>query len=330
MLKQLTAHQIMLIQLEINEGVLLMKYINYFILLFLISVTAVKASDVLLENIPSAGLAKVAKTSPEYFLGLNESTDKRLNLFTSSWVRANKGSPVDNRAYLFALAINLYNSIPPDLQPELRELEPGEDVYEPNLRPIKMQLYDDMVRIDGGKPFADEVTLEMKKKGLERFKKRLFKRFKEGSPEANARLKADLEYAYLQQHIREQVALGNILIDTQDAPASISSDELDIYNPKYYAELQDYMKKVQPLIDALTPPWEAEEQIEAITKQQAPAVVTKPQIPTVKSVPVQPTKPVIPKTEPAPDITDNRPWYLALGVLILLVAVGVLVRKRRQ
>jgi len=319
MLKQLTAHQIILIQLEINEGVLLMKYINYFILLFLISVTAVEASDVSLENIPSSGLAKVAKTSPEYFLGLNESTDKRLNLFTSSWVRANKGSPVDNRAYLFSLAINLYNSIPPDLQPEPQELGPDEDVYEPNLWPIKQQLYFNKIStIDGNKPPTNKLTIERQNKLLSRYKRI-------NSP-TDMELKVYFEYKYLRQHIREQVALGNILIDAQDAPASISPDELDIYNPKYYAELKDYMEKVQPLIDTLTPPWEAEEQIETITKQQTPAVVTKPQIPTVKSVSVQPTTP---KVEPAPENTDNRLWYIALGILILLVVGAALIRSRR-
>lgn len=62
------------------------------------------------------------------------------NMFSWVWNHATRSSPVDNRPYLFALAIDLYNSIPPDLMPEPRELAPGEDIYEPDNLPIKQQL----------------------------------------------------------------------------------------------------------------------------------------------------------------------------------------------
>jgi len=263
---------------------------------------------------------------------LQESAGTRSNFISRVWNPANSGSPVDNRAYLFALSINLYNSIPPDLQPEPQELGPDEDVYEPNLWPIKKQLYfNNISSIDGNKPILEELSPEEKKSLFEkRFKKRLFKRFKENSPEANARLAAYFEFEYLRQHIREQVVLGNILIDAQEAPASISPDELDIFNPKYYADLQDYMEKVQPLIDTLIPPWEVEKQIVAATKEDKKPAQTKSQTQIAQSKPVQAIKPATPKPESVSENTDNHFWYLLLGIIILLAVAGLLMRKRKQ
>ena len=65
------------------------------------------------------------------------------------------------------------------------------------------------------------------------------------------------------------------------------------------------------------------------TTEVAKSAQPKAQTPTVKPTSVQTPKPTIPKVEPAPEKTDNSFWYLVLGVLILLVAVGALVRKRR-
>lgn len=57
---------------------------------------------------------------------------------------------------------------------------------------------------------------------------------------------------------------------------------------------------------------------------------TKPQTPAVQPKPVQPTRSATSKTEPVAEEADSRLWYLALGVLILLVVGAVLVRGRRQ
>lgn len=263
------------------------------------------------------------------FLNDSLKLEPRPNLVSTVWWLASKGSPVDNRAYLFALAIDLYNSIPADLLPEPEELADGEDVYEPNLWAIKSQLYFNQIStIDGNEPVSDVQTLEMKKNGLERFKKRLFKRFKENSPEANARLTADLEYTYLRQHIREQVVLGNILIDDQKAPASMNLSELNIYNPKYYAELKEYMTEVQPLIDKFIPPWETEKPLTAATKASN-TDNRKPQTAVIEpTTPAQKFKPATPKLNVAPKSIDDRIWY-GIGIFVLLIIGGLLIYRRR-
>lgn len=267
------------------------------------------------EKIPSKSLrddirirAGHSEIEDEQLLDVETDIKTRLWFFTEARGLANSGSPIDNRAYLFALAIDIYNSIPPDLQPDPQKLAPDEDVYEPNLWPIKKQLYFNKISTIDGNRSRRERTLEEKKRLLERFKRM-------NNP-TDAELAAYFEKKYLRQHIREQVALGKIHLDAQDAPASISPSELDIYQPKYYAELREYMETVQSLIDTLTPPWEAEKQ----------ASVSKTKDKQTTTIIDQQLKPAIQPAERSTDVQPSEEIDLSRYILILaLLAIGVVV-----
>ena len=210
------------------------------------------------DSIPSSVIDSMADTQPDALQGLNESLDKRLSIFIEAWLHASQGEPVDNRAYLFALAIDLYNSIPADATPEMRELGPDEDAYEPNLLPIKQQYYNNHIAQIDGRGYKPE-SVELQKKLWDLMKEDVFRRFEEGSPNAEVHLKSHLETFYLNRYLREQIREGNIDLDDPRSSTHSRARNVDLFSPTYYPMLAKYRARIDPLIMNLVPTWQGEQ-----------------------------------------------------------------------
>ncbi len=84
------------------------------IYMLVISVSVVKAEEVLIDKIPSEEFREIARNAPSHFLELDISIEKHISVFTTAIVGTLQGvSSGDDRAHNAALAIDLYNSIPP-------------------------------------------------------------------------------------------------------------------------------------------------------------------------------------------------------------------------
>ncbi len=152
-----------------------MKNSHYLIIyILLISVCNANAEDVQLDKIPSEEFCELGRDYPDSFSELDISLEKRIELFNVAIIRAFSGSPIDNRTYFYALAIDLYNSIPPDVKPEPIIIDPQSD-DEPDLfgrAPYKNQAYyGSLMRIDGYKHLKKK-TLEEQKNSFDSYVRR--------------------------------------------------------------------------------------------------------------------------------------------------------------
>lgn len=269
------------------------------------------AEEIVIENLPSAEVREMFNTAPEAFSDLASSPEKRASLLSATWSRANRSLPIDNRAYLYALAVDLYNSLPADVRPQPRELGPDEDAYPPAMEPFKKQFYSEMKYLVNAK----QETINERDATWSRWKNN----FDDG------KMLAASEKAYIKQYFRDQITQNNIALDASDAPASLEPKKLDITNPTHYPALREYMERMQPAIAAGVPPWEAEkylamEQSEEKTKEQTPVASQQPTPIT------QPAKP--PADADASEAAEYKRWILILALLAIGVAVIVYILRR--
>lgn len=301
-----------------------MKVITFLIIFSLIGFNNAVAA-VSVNNIPSKTLVDeiqifLNQDQENPILGLDTNINKRLYLLKWAWGLGNKGNPVDNRAYLVTLAIDLYNTIPPGLMPEQRTLEPGEDIYEPNLRPIKIQILSRMAVLNINRT----LSFEERKATWEYSKKRF----------SDERLLPIIEVEYIRQFLRDEIKKGNIIFDEYSAPASLNPEKLDILNPTHYVALKQHMEKMQPAMDAGVPPWEAERYL-AANPIATTTTQTTPSAAVVKKQPEPPKPTSQPKAQASDQPIAEAPMYQRFEILIALLVIGLgfvvyLLRRRKR
>ncbi len=214
-----------------------MKYLLAIGTSLLLSISSlINAETIIPEEIPSAELHELARVAPERFMNLHTSIEYRLDLLTGVWVRANRSHSIDNRAYLFALAIDLYNSLPPDLVPPEppRESWP-EEGDGPDLSPYKEQWAKEMYRFN----------INLKKPVKERNSQWAWMK-QNLKPKQFA---VAIEVEYIKHFIRKQIEQGNIVFDDRDAPASMDAEQIDILNPTHYQAIKTYVDKNKILME---------------------------------------------------------------------------------
>lgn len=250
----------------------------------------------------------------DHFSEWGTDVQQRVGLFQQAWGMATRSSPVDNRSYLFALAIDLYNTIPPDLMPEPREVDPNDlddpNYHPPSEAPIKAQLVSSMRSINPQfkRPFEEESSYWTYAKKL-----------------PSGQQSAMMEMVYLTRYIRDQIEQGNIAFDAHDALASLPPEKLDITNPTYYQPLREYMERMQPAILAGVPPWEAEKYLAMEQSGEKP----KQETPIAQQKPIVKPEPANEPVEPyAHEEAQYRQWILILALIAIGIAVIIYILRR--
>jgi hypothetical protein len=162
--------------------------------------------------------------SDEKMLGFaNWETDSthRERLMQQAWGMANRSSPVDNRPYLYALALDLYNTLPP-----------GATYIEGNL--------------DGGKTYWSLMYIERFVRSSEEDYKGDWRAIELGHS------RRTVEQLYIRQYLREHAE-----VDLYDAPPSLDPRHLNLQTPTHYAALTRWMAETVTARAEGVPPWEA-------------------------------------------------------------------------
>jgi hypothetical protein len=181
-----------------------------------------------LRQIPSADFRQSIEIDSKYsgvdlFSNIADDPSKRESLLNSAWGIATSNSPVENRVYLFALAIDLYNSLPPGKDPA--GYNPGEITGKGD----KMNEIQGSLFYRGGSP--QEAWLR--------------------AVERNSELGKEL--AYIKYYLRERARLDHF-----SEPASLDPARLDLLNPTHYAGLKAFMDENRAALERDIPPWGAE------------------------------------------------------------------------
>lgn len=237
----------------------------------------------------------------------------RRRLLQQTWGMATRQS-VDNRSYLFALAIDLYNMMPPDVRPELAPCQPTEtndcDVYEPALEPLKMQAWADMTN-------GYLVDEEKAKRNWEFA----------NTPEVK-------EIAFLSFYAKQHLRL-----DAPDAAASLDPRRLNLHNPTHYAELARWMAETVTARAQGVPPWEAMKRFPeygrgvtspATTATPAAQPGVEPAPAQLEPSPAEPTDPIPPAVAPPDKPTPRGALAMAVVAILLLAAAAAWLLRRRR
>lgn len=233
------------------------------------------------------------------------------------WSHANRSTPVDNRAYLFALAIDLYNSLSPGKDPTGYEM--GEFGGKGDWR---RQLQDKI----SGDHLRRQILSRMNPKPEEPLTDEEYWQFAvrmyEGQPESIA---AFIEREYIAHYLRENIALDDFY-----EPAALEPWDLQLSSPTHYAELTEYMGRMRAAMESGTPPWQTTTQPNkaAARKQPAAAAVTTARVGRVDYAAEQ--EPALPDA-PQPNESDGVTVILwIVAVLLMLTIAVVLIRSGRR
>ena len=172
----------------------------------------------------------------EILKGFRENTLERIMLLNYVLYLAQGYWKVDNKAYLYALAIDLYNSLPPDQAPGGKN---GLKFNEENDISYKKQFYDDLSKSLEKARTKSQVTE---------------KRWKHISKEHvyDEETMAMIETTYIEYYLANTVVL-----DRPDDSASLNPERINVSNPTYYSGLVDFLQKNKKNIQMKVIPWEA-------------------------------------------------------------------------
>lgn len=280
---------------------------------FGLSGVSAQPGESLSEQLQSEELRQVfSESSSEDLEQLIVSAEARENMLQQALFYAGRGEPIDNRAYLFALAIDLYHSLPPGLDPS--GYEPGELGGKGewmrrfrnwpgwgDFRSIEMPLETDR---DG-----DWETLIREHEGEGQFDN----------------LVAAIEIKYIRHYFQEHVQLDDFI-----QHASLDVEDLSYSNPTHYAALRAYLDAMQHRIRSGVPPWESPESDEPDDDREAvPMTSGSP----LMSVPrTEADEFVAPLETPVPEKASGMSTLmkLAIGVLLIVAIVVLLIRRERR
>jgi len=243
----------------------------------------------------------------------------RERLLINSYGHAIHDSGADNRAYLFALAFDLYNSLPPG--PPVHVLNEHAEAGNPLTDASrKAELYSELQSafepVDAGKRKSWDWVLN------HRDRDRL------------------LELYYLRTYLHQ----SPVMLDKWDEQASIPPQQLDLQTPTHYAELKAWMEKTEVLREQGVPPWEAIKRFPAPVEAAIPETAATGRVPTTSPAPAEPDQtspaPVEPSqpeatggtqapAEPSEDAATSRPWWIAGVAVIFVLAAAWYLRRRK-
>lgn len=253
-----------------------------------------------LRELQSEELRRVYRENPaEDLQQLIMSEESREHMLQQALFYAGRVAPVDNRAYLFALAADLYHSLPPG--PDPGGYEPGELGGKGDLmRQFQKRLGADRQGIEPDRDEEWETLLLTHK----------------GQPD---RLAAPVEIKYIQHYFREHIEL-----DDFTEHASVAAEELSFSNPTHYAALRSYMDSMQHRIRSGIPPWE---DLSIVPDEPDGRRDTTPTA-TVSSPAAKPAEPAAPAAAPVPEQASRLSPLVKLAIAALLIAGAALVISR--
>lgn len=206
-----------------------MRYIMISALLVFSGVSAMPEES--LRELQSAELRQVYReNSAEDLQQLIAGEEARELMLQQALFYAGRAAPVDNRGYLFALAVDLYHSLPPG--PDPSGYEPGELGGKGEWRRwFQNWLGTERRDVD---PEEDWETLLRKHAG---------------QPEV---LAAVIEIQYIRRYFQEHVQLDDFI-----EHARLDVADLSLSNPTHYAAMRGYLHAMQHRIRGGVPPWAA-------------------------------------------------------------------------
>jgi hypothetical protein len=254
-----------------------------------------------LRELQSAELRQVYReNSSEDLQQLILSEEAREHMLQQALFYAGRGTPVDNRAYLFALAVDLYHSLPPGPDPtgyERGELG-GKGEWK---RWFQNWLDTDQRDID---PDRDWETLLKKH---------------EGQPD---NLAAAVEIKYIRHYFQEHIQLDDFI-----EHARLDAQDLSLSNPTHYAALRTYVDTMRHRIRSGVPPWEESPQSDepGDGRKTTPAATGSPD-PSTKTA-----EPAAPFAIPGPEKKFGMSSLMksALGALLIMAIVAFLISRGR-
>lgn len=276
-----------------------MRFVAWCVLAALLNVGPVHAVD--LGELPSPSFRDSLANEPNLFEGIDADAAKRESAFFNAWFTAIANSPVDNRPYLMALAIDLYNSLPPNscVQPADGPPSCGKvgAAYE-------MRSY---FRIDD----------EERRWQAERWQRVLVPRTGVGTGSLR-------ESSYLRRYIAE----SNIQFDDPRAEPSLA--HVNVLNPTHHAEFKKWMDETAQMREQGVPPWEALKlagrQVAEPVKQiqdKPPAEVPSAYPASAEPVAVQSSDEA--RQEPN-QLDESSPLFIWLSITaVMILFIGVLV-----
>jgi hypothetical protein len=276
---------------------------NLMILALLVfSAVSVAMQEESLRELQSEELRQVYRgNSSEDLQQLIVSEEAREHMLQQALFYAGRGKPVDNRAYLFALAVDLYHSLPPG--PDPSGYEPGELGGKGEWkRWFQKWLGTDQRDID---PDRDWETLL---------------RAHEGQPD---NLVAAVEIKYIRYYFQEHIQLDDFI-----EHARLDAHDLSFSNPTHYTALRAYVDTMRQRIRSGVPPWEESLESDKTDgyREMTPAANGSP-VPTT-----QPAEPAAPFATPIPEKASGMSLLmkLALGTLLIVAIVAFMIRRGRR
>lgn len=251
-----------------------------------------------LRELQSAELRRVyTENSSGDLRQLTGSEEAREHMLQQALFYAGRGKPVDNRAYLFALAVDLYHSLPPG--PDPSGYEPGELGGKGEwMRWFQNWLGADQRDIEQDRDTEWETLL----------------RAHAGQPD---HLVASIEIKYIRHYFQEHIQLDDFI-----EHARLDAEDLSFSNPTHYSALRAYVDSMQHRIRSGVPPWEDPTESpgsdEAEGGSEAAPGATGSPVPTAKTA-----EPAAPFATPPPEKTYVMPSLVKLAIGVLIGAIVV-------
>jgi hypothetical protein len=254
-----------------------------------------------LRELQSEELRQVYREkSPETLQQLMVSEEAREHMLQQALFYAGRGKPVDNRAYLFALAVDLYHSLPPG--PDPGGYEPGELGGKGEWK----RWFQNWSGTDQGDSDPDREWETLL-------------RAHAGQPD---NLAAAVEIKYIRHYFQQHIQLDDFI-----EHARLDAGDLSFSNPTHYAALRAYVDSMRHRIHSGIPPWAENPESEAPDDdgKTVPAATGSPARATTKAEPAAAlAKPVSEKVSGLSLLMKS-----ALGTLLIVAIVALMIRGGR-
>jgi hypothetical protein len=253
-----------------------------------------------LRELQSEELRQVYReNSSEDLQQLITSEEAREHMLQQALFYAGRGTQVDNRPYLFALAVDLYHSLPPG--PDPSGYEPGELGGKGEWkRWFQNWLATDQQGIEPDRDTEWETLL----------------RAHAGQPD---KLAASIEIKYIRHYFQEHIQLDDFI-----EHARLDTENVSFSNPTHYTALRAYVASMQPGIRSGIPPWENPTESPEPAGETVSAATGSP-VPTISTA-----EPPASFATPAPEKTSRLSSITKLATGALIVAIVVFMIRRRR
>jgi len=307
------------------------KYVKLLILL-LFFILIEKTTAISIDELPSSELRSEVRSSVSWNIFNSESFDDLSNLSVrqrayiseSALLLANDltSENRENPAYLYALGIDLYNTVPPEAHEELDEESDWGDHPPGTFKQQIKTLALSNVRQRG--------TLEESLSYLDNYRKGIQQN------RVNKKYLTYLELNYIEYFVLNQVYSGGIVIDDYNAKASFPVENIDLINPTHYQKIKSFQESMQPAIDAGIPPWEAETYLAELRGEPLPVTsidkstnIVESELNITEKIDVTDSEEVAVTPNSEAQKTNIYWKYIALLGLLCSIIAYALIRRRK-